>query len=65
MDVYEAVTKRRSIREFKDIPVPYDIPEKCVSTARLAPTAKNRQLGEYIVLKRELEDVIHRNRFPQ
>ncbi|NIR92185.1 MAG: nitroreductase, partial [Gammaproteobacteria bacterium] len=35
MDVYEAVNKRRSIREFKDVPVPYDMLEKCVDAARL------------------------------
>ncbi len=50
MDVYEAATKRRSIREFKDILVPYDVLEKCVDAARLAPTASNRQLCEYIII---------------
>ncbi len=53
MDIYEAVIKRRSIREFKDIPVPYDVLEKCVNTARLAPTAANRQLCEYIIVDDE------------
>ena len=53
MDVYEAVTKRRSIREFKDIPVPYDILERCVDAARLAPTSRNRQLCEYIIVDDE------------
>ncbi len=53
MYVYEAVTKRRSIREFKDAPVAYDILEKCVNAARLAPTAGNRQLCEHIVVDDE------------
>jgi len=53
MDVYEAVTKRRSIREFKDIPVPYDILERCVDAARLAPSAVNRQLCEHIIVDDE------------
>ena len=53
MDIYEAVIKRRSIREFKDIPVPYDVLEKCVNAARLAPTAANRQLCEYIIVDDE------------
>ncbi len=53
MDVYEAVIKRRSIREFKDIPVPYDILERCVNAARLAPTAGNRQPCEYIIVDDE------------
>ena len=53
MDVYEAVTKRRSIREFKDKPIPYDILEKCVNAARLAPSAANRQLCEYVIVDDE------------
>jgi len=53
MDVYEAVTKRRSIRDFKDKPVPYEILEKCVNAARLAPSAVNRQLCEHIIVDDE------------
>ena len=53
MDVYEAAISRRSIREFKDIPVPYDVLEKCVNAARLAPSAMNRQLCEYIIVDDE------------
>lgn len=53
MDVYEAVTRRRSVRRFKDTPVAYSILERCVDAARLAPTAKNSQLGEYIVVDDE------------
>jgi nitroreductase len=53
MDVYQAVTRRRSIREFKDMPVPYEILEKCVNAARLAPSAANRQLGEYVIVDDE------------
>ncbi|MEE9583659.1 MAG: nitroreductase family protein, partial [Dehalococcoidales bacterium] len=53
MDVYETVIKRRSIREFKDTPVAYDVLEKCVNAARLAPTAANYQLCEYIVIDDE------------
>lgn len=53
MDIYQAVTKRRSIRRFKDITVAYDILERCVNAARLAPAAVNRQLCEYIVVDGE------------
>ena len=53
MDVYEAAISRRSIRQFKDIAVPYDVLEKCANTARLAPSAKNRQLCEYIIVDDE------------
>ena len=50
MDVYEAVTKRRSIRRFKDIAVPYEVLEKCADAARLAPSGRNTQPCEYIIV---------------
>ena len=50
MDVYDAIVQRRSIRVFKDESVPYDILEKCVNAARLAPSAMNRQLCEYVIV---------------
>jgi len=53
MDVYEAATGRRSVRRFKDTPVAYSILERCVDAARLAPTAKNSQLCEYVVVDDE------------
>ena len=53
MDVHQAVVSRRSIREFKDTPVPYDSLEKCVNAARLAPSARNLQVCEYIVVDDE------------
>ena len=50
MNVYEAVMKRRSIRRFQDKAVPYETLEKCVNAARLAPSARNSQVCEYIVV---------------
>jgi nitroreductase len=50
MDVYEATVKRRSIRRFKDKPVAYEALEKCVDAARLAPSGRNNQVCEYIVI---------------
>jgi nitroreductase len=50
MQVYEAATKRRSIRRFKDKPVPFEVLEKCVEAARLAPSGRNRQVCEYIAI---------------
>ena len=50
MNVYEAVMKRRSIRRFQDKAVPYEALEKCVEAARLAPSARNFQVCEYIVV---------------
>lgn len=50
MKIYEAAIKRRSVRRFKDKPVPYEVLEKCVDAARLAPSARNSQVCEYIVI---------------
>jgi nitroreductase len=50
MEVYEAITRRRAIRRFQDKPVPYDVLEKCVNAGRLAPSSRNRQVLEYIII---------------
>jgi nitroreductase len=50
MDVYEAAVKRRAIRRFQDRPVSYDILEKCVDAGRLAPSGRNHQVCEYIII---------------
>ncbi len=50
MDVWQAIVQRRSIRRFEEKPVDYSVLEKCVEAARLAPTAKNVQVIEYVVI---------------
>ncbi len=50
MDVYEAALKRRSIRIFEETPVPYELLEKCVDTARLAPSTLNQQVLDFLVV---------------
>ncbi|MFH0914626.1 MAG: nitroreductase family protein [Chloroflexota bacterium] len=50
MSVYDLATRRRTIRRFQDIPVPWEVLERCVNTARLAPSASNLQPLEYIVV---------------
>jgi nitroreductase len=50
MKVYEAILKRRSIRRFKNKSVPYEALEKCIDAARLAPSGRNQQLCDYIVI---------------
>ncbi len=50
MNVYEAILKRRSIRRFKDKGVPYEVLEKCIDAGRIAPSGRNEQLCEYIVI---------------
>ncbi len=53
MGVYETILNRRSIRRFKNIKIPYEILEKCVNAARLAPSARNLQPWEFIIVDNE------------
>jgi nitroreductase len=50
VNVYEAIMKRRTIRRFEDKPVPYKVLEKCVDAGRLAPSGRNKQPWEYIIV---------------
>jgi nitroreductase len=50
MKVYEAIWQRRAIRRFKNKAVPYAALEKCIDAGRLAPSGRNQQLCEYIVI---------------
>jgi nitroreductase len=50
MNVYEAAKKRRSIRRFKNKAVPDAALEKCIDAARLAPSGRNQQVCEYVVI---------------
>jgi nitroreductase len=50
MNVYEAAIKRRSIRRFKEKPVPYEVLEKCVNAGRLAPSGRNQQVCEFVIV---------------
>ena len=50
MGIYDVAISRRSIRRFKDIPVPQQILQRCVNAARLAPSAANLQPLEYIIV---------------
>ncbi|MFC2068767.1 nitroreductase family protein [Chloroflexota bacterium] len=45
--------KRRAIRLFCEAPVPYEILNNCVNSARLAPSAANQQLISYIIVDDE------------
>jgi nitroreductase len=50
MNVYEAAIQRRSIRRFQNKPVPYEILEKCIDAGRLAPSGRNMQVCEFMVI---------------
>lgn len=51
MELMEAVSRRRSIRKFKNTPVPRELIEKILAAAVLAPSAKNRQPWRFDVLQ--------------
>lgn len=51
MDVIEAIKKRRSIRRYKDTPVPDDVLREILECARVAPSAGNRQPWVFYVVK--------------
>ena len=50
MELLETVSRRRSIRKFKNTPVPHELIEKILAAAVLAPSAKNRQPWRFVVL---------------
>ena len=50
---YRFFNTRRSIRRFKQTKIPDDILEECVNCARLAPTGKNLQPLEYIIINKD------------
>lgn len=50
MDVISAVKNRRTIRQFQQKEIPQEILKKLIDSARLAPSARNYQPLEYIVV---------------
>ncbi|MGR3293826.1 MAG: nitroreductase family protein [Candidatus Scalindua sp.] len=52
MNVYEAAINRRTIRRFKQKPIPLEILRKLVNAGRLAPSSANLQPIEYIIIDR-------------
>ena len=50
MEALEAIAARRSVRQFLDRPVGRGLLEKLVDAGRLAPTARNEQPWEFVVV---------------
>ncbi len=68
MDVLEALMKRRSIRRYKSTPVEKEIIEKIIDAGRFAPTARNVQPWEFIVvtnpdMRQEIADITEYGKF--
>ena len=56
MDLYEAIKKRRSVRNFKNTPVSKDLIEKIFEVALWAPSGMNRQNWKFFVLAGERKE---------
>lgn len=61
MDLFEAVSKRRTIRTFTGKKIPKSDLEKIVDAGRLAPSATNKQMRDFVVITKEeiLNDILH------
>ncbi len=53
MNVLEAIASRRSIRKFKDTPVPNEMVKKLLEAAIQAPSGKNRQPWRFVVVRQD------------
>jgi nitroreductase len=51
MDVKKAIEKRKSIRRFKEKEVPEKIIREIIDAARLAPSAHNLQLWNFVIVR--------------
>jgi nitroreductase len=50
MDTLEAIHTRRSIRRFEDRPVPDDLVQKILAAAMMAPSARNAQPWQFVLI---------------
>ncbi len=50
MDIEDVIYKRRTIRRFKQDPIPIDTLKKLINFARVAPAGNNIQCVEYIIV---------------
>ena len=68
MDVFEAISERRSIRKYKSTEIEQEKLDKILESARIAPSAANRQEWKFIVVKdietrQKLVDAAHGQKF--
>ncbi|MEM4347927.1 MAG: nitroreductase family protein [Candidatus Altiarchaeota archaeon] len=54
---YELILSRRSIRKFQQRKISKKILLDCVNAARLAPSSKNMQPLEYIIITKNIEEI--------
>jgi len=51
MELFDAIAGRKSIRRFKQTPVPDEVVNKILDAGRLAPSANNTQPWSFLVIK--------------
>jgi nitroreductase len=53
MNTLDAIAARRSIRKFKQVPIPEEVMQKILTAAIQAPSASNRQPWRFIIVQGE------------
>jgi len=51
MDTFQAIYSRRSVRQYRDTPVPDDVLNRVLEAARWAPSWANTQCTRYVVVR--------------
>ncbi|MFP3958530.1 MAG: nitroreductase family protein [Spirochaetaceae bacterium] len=51
MELYEAIRRRKSVRQYEESPVPDEVLNRVLEAARLAPSAKNLQEWRFVVTR--------------
>jgi nitroreductase len=51
MDTFEAIYSRRSVRQYKDIPIPDEVLARVLEAARWAPSWANTQCTRYVIVR--------------
>lgn len=60
MNVSEAILTRRSVRSYKDKKIPEEKLQKIIESARMAPSARNKQDWKFVIVQdEEVKDKIH------
>ena len=50
-EFYELMNRRRTVRDYSDEPVPFELIEKAIKTAGTAPSGANMQPWRFVVVK--------------
>jgi nitroreductase len=54
VDFYEVIRTRRSVRSYRDDPIPEDVLNRVLEATRIAPSGSNRQPWKFILVTDEL-----------